>query len=275
MDHPRNIIVISDTHCGCRLGLCTKTVKLDGGGTYTPSTLQKKVASFWKEFWGDWVPKVTRGEPYIVVHNGDAIDGVHHRSTTQISHNLYDQTNIAYDALMPVVEGAAAYYHVRGTEAHVGQSGEDEEKLAKLLGAIPNKEGDHARWELWINLHGHLIHFTHHIGVTGSSAYEATAVGKEMVENYVESGRWGRGAAQVVVRSHRHRFGHWKQYGEKGMHISTTTPGWQLKTPHVFKGGGRLSQPQFGGVMIRVGDEELYTRERVWTVERPQVENYA
>jgi hypothetical protein len=47
------------------------------------------------------------------------------------------------------------------------------------------------------------------------------------------------------------------------------TPAWQGKTPFVWKvPGARLSEPQFGGVMIRRGDEEFYFRRQVWTLDR-------
>jgi len=37
---------------------------------------------------------------------------------------------------------------------------------------------------------------------------------------------------------------------------------------------GRSSQPQVGGYLIRVGDEDgLYTRFKVWDIERPKTEN--
>ena len=56
--------------------------------------------------------------------------------------------------------------------------------------------------------------------------------------------------------------------------MSIVTPAWQLKTPFVYKlGMGRSSQPQVGGYLIRVGDEDgLYTRFKVWDIERPKTE---
>ena len=146
----KNIIVISDIHCGCQLGLCPPKVKLDSGGTYHSSKLQKKVWKMWEYFWNEWTPMVTKGEPYIIVNNGDAIDGVHHSSVTQISHNITDQIQIAKDVLTPIInhKNCAGYYHIRGTEAHVGKSGQSEEGLAKALGAIPDEIGNYARWEL-------------------------------------------------------------------------------------------------------------------------------
>jgi len=251
------------------MGLCTGPVMLDGGGTYRPSRLQKKVASNWKEFCTEWVPRVTKKEPFILVFNGDALDGVHHNSTTQISHNLDDQSRIAKAALGPLVEAASAVYWIRGTEAHVGKSGVEEERLARELGAIPDEDGAYARWNLWLDLGGHLCHFTHHIGTTGSSSYESTAIWKEMVEAFVEAGRWGERPPQVIVRSHRHRYGEVRMYGKQGLQISTVSPGWQLPTPFVWRlPGARISPPQFGGLMVRAGDEELHTRAMVWTLER-------
>jgi len=122
------------------------------GGAYTWSPFQEKMWGLWREFWDKWVPEETRHEPYDLVHNGDALEGCHHGSTTQISHNMEDQQKIAEAVLRPVVDKCKAqggtYYHIRGTEAHVGQSGEYEERLARSLGAKPNEVGQYARFDL-------------------------------------------------------------------------------------------------------------------------------
>jgi hypothetical protein len=270
VDECRQVVVVSDTHCGCRLGLCPAAgVELDDGGHYSPSRVQRAVWAYWQEFWDVWVPHVTKGEPYDVVFNGDALDGVHHGSTTQVSHNMEDQLKLGIACLGPVAQKARRYYHIRGTEAHVGKSAIYEETLARTLGAVPNEDGQFARWDLWLRVGGHLTHFLHHIGTTGSSAYEATAVHKEMTEEFVEAGRWGVEPPQVVVRSHRHRYYKGEILGNNGYCISVVTGAWQGKTPFVWKiPGARLSQPQFGGILIRKGEDELYTRSRIWTLER-------
>jgi len=273
----RNIIVISDTHCGCQLALMPPEFMLDNGNIVKQSRLQKKMWSMWKHFWDEWVPAVTKGEPYYVIHNGDAIDGVHHNSVTQITHNITDQIGIALSVLRPVVDNpkCVGYFHIRGTEAHVGKSAMSEEGLARALGALPDEKGNHARWEMWLKIYGdHLIHFTHHVGTTQSASYESTAVWKEMVEAYTESGRWLQEPPDMVVRSHRHRQFEIKTATRKGYGMSIVTPAWQLKTPFVYRlGMGRSSQPQVGGYLIRVGDEDgLYTRFKVWDIERPKTE---
>lgn len=275
-----NIVVVSDLHCGCRLGLypCTgEPPMLDEGGQFKPSKLQRVVWSWWREFWSKWVPMVCHGEPYALVVNGDALDGVHHNAVTQVSQNLEDQRSIAEAVLKPVVtaclKAGGRYFHLRGTEAHVGPSGQHEESLARSLGADRDGQGRAARYELWLELGNGLIHFTHHIGTTGSMHYESTAVNKELAEAYAEAGRWRRRPPDVIVRSHRHRAFEVRVPTKLGYGISLVTPGWQLRTPFTYRiAGARQAQPQLGGTVIRQGDRELYTRSRVWELDRPNPE---
>jgi len=202
------------------------------------------------------------------------VDGVHHGATTQWSHNLEDQGEHAYKLLKPVVELCEGrYLHIRGTEAHVGKSAVEEERLAKRLGAMPNAEGQHARYELWLRVAGKLCHFLHHIGTTSSSAHESSAVNAELAAMYNDAGRWGREPPMIVVRSHRHRCSEIRLPAHGGYAPSMVTACWQLKTPFCWKiAGARTTTPQIGGSLIRDGGEELHTRHCVWDIERsPEV----
>lgn len=284
--HVRNLVVVSDSHCGCRLGLINPKAPayLDDGGGYVASLFQKKMWKLWREFWDEWVPEVTRGEAYDVVHNGDVIDGVHHNSTTQITHNINDQLKIARAVLGPEVERCksqgGSYYHIRGTAAHVGESSVYEEELAESLGAKPNDLGQHARYDLWKRVgkstrrvHAPLVHLLHHIGTTSSAAHESSAVNAELTAEYVEAARWGREAPDYVVRSHRHRSIAVDLNSAKGYAAGIVTPAWQGKTPFVWKvPGGRITEPQVGGIIIRQGSEEHYYRRWVRSFERSKEE---
>lgn len=273
----RSLVVISDTHCGCRLGLCPPgAIPLDDGGTYHQSPFQSAMWKLWREFWDVWVPEVTRGEAFDLVHNGDVIDGVHHNSTTQISHNIEDQLRIAEACLAPIVaackESGGTYYHIRGTGAHVGQSSVYEEMLARRLGAKPNSQGQHARYDLWKRvggLGGPLVHLLHHIGTTASAAHEASAINAELTATYVEAARWRRDPPDYIVRSHRHRSMAVDLDSARGYAAGIVTPAWQGKTSYAWKiAGARLAEPQFGGICIRRGDEEHYYRRKVWSLDR-------
>jgi hypothetical protein len=275
----KNIVVVSDTHCGCRFGLCPPKVILDGGVVYKSSKLQKQVWDMWNYFWKVWVPETTKGEDYVLVHNGDIIDGVHHNSVHQISHNLTDQRKIAKECFkIPLQDPhCSQYYQIRGTAVHSGQSGMDEEEIAQDLQAKKDEFGMYSRDELWLkfgNDNNLLCHFTHHVGVTNSTAYESTAVYKELVEAYNEAGRWKTQPPDIVVRSHRHRQFKVEISSSHTNAIALITPGWQLKTPFTFRGTlGRSSTPQIGGVIIREGDEvPIYVRSQVWNIRRSKVE---
>lgn len=275
----RNIVVVSDIHAGCQVAVCPPKVQFDEGGFYKRNKLQKKLYKLWLEFWNEWVPEVTRGEPYYIVVNGDIVDGKHHNSTTQISHNIKDQKNIAIMLMQPEVakEMCKGLYMTRGTEVHVGQSGHVEDDIAKALGAIPNKENQYARYELWLKFgkdSDKLAHFTHHIGTTNSIAYESTAPRKEYVDMLVDAARWGTEIPNFLIRSHRHRAHEQKVTTRKGNCFTIVTPAWQLRTPYVYKiGGGRTTTPEVGGVILREGaDGMIYSVNKIWTIDRPNAE---
>lgn len=271
----RNAVVISDSHCGCQLGLCPPVVQLRHGGTYRASLFQMKVWERWRAFWDEWVPLATRGEPYVIVINGDMIDGRHHGATHQFSQDISDQTRVAWEVLAPEVGKSHGLYYVSGTPAHVGEAGENEEKLAGKLGAAQDKDtGNHSRFELYLKVGDALCHFSHHIGVTGSMAYETTALTKEFQEFCAESARWNRPIPDIIVRSHRHRHAEVRVPTSRGYGIIFVTAAWQLRTPFLFRiPGGRVTTPMIGGSLIRQGDEEHFTRHKIWETDRSATES--
>jgi len=274
----RNIVVISDTHFGCKLALCPPKIRLEEGGFYKQSKLQKIIYKQWQYFWAEFVPEATKNEPFIIVHNGDVIDGVHHNTTTLITNNLKDQEHIAVECLEPIVNQklCKGIYFVRGTPAHSGLTAEHEERIAEKLKAFKTKDGNYSRYELWLEFGRNriLAHFAHHVGVTNSASYESTAPYKELIEMYVEAGKQGARAPDVIIRSHRHRF-FVNQIGSKNVNaFSVITPGWQMKTPFSYRGIlGRASLAQIGGVVLKEGDEvPIYIRHSILQIKQNGIE---
>ena len=257
----KNIVVVSDLHVGCKLGLCPPSgCEHDEGGLYKPSRLQQIVWSYWAHFWNDVVPKITKGEKYDVVINGDSIDGVHHGAVSQWTHNIKDQRAAAEKILRPIADRAQHFFMTRGTDVHVGQSGNDEEALAKSLGAVPNNVGQHARYVLKRRIGKRYVHFAHHIGFTNSAHHEVSALNAELVASLFSAGRWGYEPPAILVRSHRHMNDECKIPAKQDV-ICFTTAAWQLTNSFGYRVmRGRTSVPQFGGSIIRLGDEELHTR---------------
>jgi UDP-2,3-diacylglucosamine pyrophosphatase LpxH len=272
-----NLICIGDTHVGCSLGLMSPgATKNDEGLEIYPSELQRRVFLWWEEFWHVAVPEMTTGEPFMVCHLGDAIDGVHHGSVSQWSHNLGTQSRAAEDIFRPVVEECEGrYYHLRGTEAHVSASSAEDERLARALGAVPNSEGQHARYELWKKVGPAVVHLAHHVGTAGSQAYESSAVMRELTEAYIESAKWGQTPPDAIVRGHRHRYIKIDIPTARNSGQAVVCPGWQLKTPFSFRiAGARVSAPQFGGVVLHWSErhQELFVRHKVWSITRGEAE---
>ncbi len=277
-----NLVCISDTHIGDGLALFpgNKPFVLDTGMVLTPSKMQLRLWEMWKDFWG-WVAVATRGEPYIIYHGGDLVEGTPHNTKHQATPNYADQQKMAEKIMAPILRNSRCigYYQVRGTSAHVGESAENEERIAKALGAIPDSGGRYSRDELWLemsrrgNKHKYLIHGMHHVGTASSMAYESSALMRELAEEYVEAAKWNKHAPDVVIRSHRHRYLKIEIPKKGGNGIVFTTPAWQLKTPYAFKvQGARITTPQIGGVIVRCDLEDIYTMKRVWSIDRPTQE---
>jgi hypothetical protein len=249
-----NMAVISDLHSGCQTALCPPNIRFDGGGRYKLNRIQRQLWKHWLDYW-EWKKSIIKKEDFVLVLNGDALDGRHHNNVSTISNNLATQSKIAYELLKPQVDKAAEYYHIRGTEAHAGQSAEQEEMLAQSLGAIPDRDGNYARWELNITIgkkSKKRCNIMHHIGTTGSQAYESTAVMGELVDSFAEAGRTNDIAPDYIIRSHRHRYISVTIASGKGRRTACTTPSWQGKTPYVWRlKGARQSLAQWGGIIVK------------------------
>jgi hypothetical protein len=255
--------------------LCPPRVRLTDGGTYHTDGAQAKVWRHWLHFWRVAVPEYVDGGPFCVVVNGDALDGRHHGAVSQISQDLADQENIARETMTAAFRAlgkAPPLYWVRGTEAHAGASGENEHNLARHFGAVPTEDAA-ARWELWLHVGKGLAHIAHTIETSSSPQYETTALCREYVDACSESAKWGMARPDWVVRSHRHRHSEVRMPTKGGRGTVIVTPGWQLKTPFVYRTrGGRTLLPQIGGSCIIAGKDEFYTRSYVVEIERGKPE---
>lgn len=270
-----NLVVVSDLHCGCRVGLCPpEPIELDDGGEYHASKFQQKVWAWWTEFWEEWVPHITQGEPYDVVINGDTLEGEHHGSHTYISANEEDQKKIARKIVQPIRDKAERLYMIRGTEAHDGKSGANAETLAREMGTVRDPEsGQFARWELCKRVGGAIAHLTHHISVSSSPYTKTTALVREWVTITERRATRGVPIFDFIVRAHRHRYDAVPMRTPHAYGGAIGLPGWQGKTPFAFRTVmGRCEPPQFGGIVIRQGDEDCYHREFQRKLDDPAIE---
>lgn len=237
---------------GCKLGLCPPTAEMDFGTSINQSQAQGVVWKWWREFHDEFVPWVTRGDKHILVHGGDIVDGVHHRSTTQATQDLEAQESIAVAVLQPEVDKAAAFAVVAGTPVHAGESWSSERRIADRLGAVAGSFG-HVHMEFNFRLgESALINDMHHVSVTGLHHTAPGGVFREAMEQLITSAKAGSEPPSVILRHHRHRNIEISEPVHNGRTWATAVPGWQLKGPYTWKVGARNHLSHFGALVVRV-----------------------
>lgn len=254
------VVFVGDGHCACRYGLYPANcdVYLDAGVRYVPSQSQQVMWEWWQQFWTDFVPKVAGDAKRTIVLGGDWLQGVHPRWVTPVTNNTADQLRIAENVLRPVIRKRDAVYALRGTEAHVGPSGETEETLARMLGCVPDRDGQHSRYSLELPIGKWAVHATHHISVSSRALGEIGVVGRDLADIFTEAARWGGGLPDLFARFHGHRACLAQVPVAGKMCTMTTVTGWQLATPFTWrKRGSKRERPQIGGA-VAVFDNTSY-----------------
>jgi hypothetical protein len=250
---PAVLAVTSDQHCGSTLGLCPpEGVKLDDGGRYDPSIVQRWLWECWEDFWGKVDArcrelKATRFQLF----SGDAVEGDHHGTSQILSRHPGVELAVAQRAFAIPKRQRAKRFVVRGTEVHVGKSGGKEEALADWLRAEPDPTTETASWwELWSEINGFLIQALHHGGI-GRLPWTATNIlTRDGYVAIVDAAKHNERWPDLVIRSHFHQFA-------DSEHSCPTrviqTPGWQIRTAHGHRvARGRLAD--IGGVIITLTD---------------------
>jgi len=254
MATPTAYVSIGDTHIHCKLGLTAPDSTIDFGVSAGPSRATRWVwENVWKPFHDEVVPWATQGQPHVLCHGGDIVDGVHHRSTTQMSQDMDAQEQAAIAIMAPLVERAAQYFQLAGTDAHDGQSWANARRIARALGSPESTDGNPLWPELRIMIGDGLIHDTHHVATTGIQRSMPNGITADAIEQFVTAAKAGDRCPDVFLRHHCHhasRSGgflrdpnHWWQ--------AMTVPGWQLKGPYAWKVGARNHLTHFGGVVVR------------------------
>ncbi|MGA0200602.1 MAG: hypothetical protein ACO3NK_16075 [Prochlorotrichaceae cyanobacterium] len=274
----RHIVVFfGDTHCGSTVGLCPeKGLGLDDGGWYTPNKSQIWLWENWLEAWKrvSNMRKLVRGTKLHIVSNGDAIDGDHHR-TSQIASRL---TGIHIGCFIesmavPLALKPDSIHIIRGTAAHVGESGNTEEGIARALHAQgwpvigdPDTNQMSSYWRD-LNVGNVKIDIKHH-GRMGRRAHtkgpQARWYAQDIFFNYVMDNQV---PPDLAIRSHYH------QFADSGKIHKVKTrlialPAWQLATEYVHRVAESMADIGLVCVIIENGN---YTIEPIlFTPDRPK-----
>lgn len=239
---PQTIIAFTgDEHTNSTVGLCAVEVATDDGGAYRASKAQLWIYAQFNDFCQKLEKRLKNGirrNKFILINNGDTVEGSHHHTTQICTSNLAQQVKNAVKTLRPILNLAPdSIYIIRGTPAHSGKSGQQEELFAKDIGAVsvyPDKEDDDNQFSWYFLLaekEGVLFDIAHRgkfgsVPWTGPNALNQIAF-KTQMRYHARNQR----IPNVIIRSHTH---HWGESGKsediKSLVISI--PSWQLSTEY-------------------------------------------
>lgn len=232
--------MVSDLHVGSNFALCPP--ELDTGDSPTRIFL-------W-ESWERFCQLAKDYQPFILVVNGDATEGRHHRANDLVITGLVQQWRAAGRTLRPLCDMAESVYFTLGTECHTL---EDEQDLAEELGAVKGPDG-YAHTRLKLSVNGLVHEFRHHIGTSARPWTEVNGLQAALVSEREQCAIAGEVQTDILLSSHRHTGAMIRTDG--GMSI--TSASWQFPTRHVQKVVPH-ARPVCGGVILdysRAGPRE-------------------
>jgi len=245
------ILIVGDLHAGDKFSVCPPTVELLDGPTYQASLLQQHIYKHWAYCVEEWLPYVSGGKKFDVIFMGDVIEGIHHRATHQVSHNIVDHHAIFMLLVNMFIKKVNKIYIVRGTEAHDSVSNNEVEKLGRYLDSY-HANGNYTHYEINYLLGDKKINCMHHISVGNRSNSELTALAAEVHELMNECTKWNVMPPDCVIRGHRHRHARLAFPKENGHIEAFVSCVWQAKTPFAYKTLGRVKFPHFGMHFIKL-----------------------
>jgi len=194
----KRVVVISDLHCGHRVGLTPPEfqTKVSGGSRQRISQKFYKVQVALWDAYTDMIKGL--GKIDILIVNGDCIDGRGERSgSTEL---LYVDRNIQVQMAADCISYAKSpkILMVRGTPYHTGYSEEYEDNIAEKVNAA--KIEDHA----WYDINGTILDVKHSVGSSTIPHGRTTAISKEALWNLIWAERDEQPKADILIRSHVH-----------------------------------------------------------------------
>lgn len=221
MKKNKRVVIISDLHCGHRVGLTPPPWWFEND----ESEKQAKIVRIQREMWNFFASQIDALKPIdILIVNGDAIDGSGHRSggREQVSTDRLKQCEMA--AYVIEYTGAKVVRMTYGTPYHSGETEDFESVIGDKLDVDFKIEG-HA----FPNINGVQFDIKHKIGSSGVPHGRYTALSREKLWNTVWASNDERQPdAGYLIRSHVH------YHAKCGNHL------WEAITTPALQGFGSI-----------------------------------
>jgi predicted phosphodiesterase len=262
------VTVLSDMHSGGSTALFPNRF-WQSTTTEHNHTPTHKQASMYRHFENcmEYAAQNRKGKRLIVVHDGDAIEGVHHNSIQVITQNKSEQAGLHIDLMDTFLQRARfskkngdLLYYVSGTETHTGDV---EQSIAKDLSAEKNPEGGRIFDHLELNINGRILWFVHHGKGRGKGANEGNELRNWLRDVFWDCMKVKKQPPDVVVTGHTHT-PTWNTYVARNVndfHMihGVICPSWQMKTRYGYK-VAPVERNEIGAAFVEIkADGEIRT----------------
>ncbi len=228
-------VIISDTHCGSDRAVFPPSITLpplmadERNRTLKYTNGQKKLFDHLM-YCAKTIKAKYKDRSKVFVHNGDAIEGIHHR-TIQLSAPMVDDHILIHQEIMDEflheagfsVKNGDELHYVSGTETHTGYT---EQRIVKHFEPYNAKFHD----ELKLSQYGREIWFVHQWRGVGDGHSEGEGVKNGLKAMYINSLKEGWKMPDVVIGSHFHKATLASYSQDWRTFYGIITPSFQMKT---------------------------------------------
>lgn len=257
MARPPLVFFAGDFHSGSDTSLAPPNFYVKSKDRVYPlSRSQEWLLECWKETLKA-VGAASIGRPLVFCYGGDGVDGVQHHGSTQTFGNRHEQREMLFELLRPIVNISDAIYALKGTSAHVGEEGSEDQTVAEMMGARIDYD-----WRLRIN--GRILEWAHH-GVTVSKRphLEEAAIIRQGVDIDTECALERIEKPSLVMWHDRHVSPALVKLRDMWLCVC---PCWQLPTEYV-KSFAPRSKPSIGFCLWDTQTNDL--KRIVYSYDRP------
>lgn len=237
------IAIVSDDHSGHPFALPPSEdgwESADGQWIET-NDWQKIIWNHWCESW-DRVADYRRGGQLIVVHAGDAVEGVHHGSVQLVTQRIDEQERMHIAAMREGLRRSKwrskrdRLIYIAGTRTHVGEGNSSTERIVRDLLGVDELDGTEVRQRLLASANGQLFDIAHKGYALGGRSWTRTNSMRAWLESYWEDSLKHKVTMpRYVVRGHRHTYGYSELCDDAGVTVSEAflMPSWKLVDDYV------------------------------------------
>ena len=252
--------ILADIHTGSAFAPWPPDAELSIGGKHTPNIGQLYLNENWHRIAKE-IPPLE-----VLILNGDSIGGQEPKDRGRYAVELDPQfqARAALSMLEPYLEKAPVRYMTEGTDYHEGESAMWAEWLAREIGAISKDE--HWAWDwLLLEMAGLKFDVAHKQSIF--MRYPTSALERELqFSDMIDEN------ADVIIRSHNHRWGYVDIHGGNKFQVGVSTPSWQMQSHYVRVGPSpnRYGPLVLGMVILNI-ENGIVTPDKRFMFPHPQM----